>query len=74
MNAPLGVPFPGEDLWTDVADPNDDESQLQPNWVGHLISKYFPGQKFIPDTFDKINVSRDYSRQWQLHLKKNFWA
>jgi len=44
---PLGVPYPGEDLWTDVTG-DDNFPELQPNWVGALISKYVPGQKYIP--------------------------
>jgi len=44
---PLGVPYPGEDLWTDVTG-DDKFPELQPNWVGILISKYAPGQKYIP--------------------------
>jgi hypothetical protein len=43
---PFGVPYPGDDLWTDVAG-DDKHPQLQPNWVGILISKYVPGQKYI---------------------------
>jgi len=45
---PLGVSYPGEDLWTDVAGSDKYPwPQLQPNWVGALISKYAPGQKYI---------------------------
>ncbi|GLB34892.1 hypothetical protein LshimejAT787_0204570 [Lyophyllum shimeji] len=35
---PLGVPFPGS-TWN--------EPDL-PNWVGHLVTKYFPRPRFIP--------------------------
>ncbi|KAF9013884.1 hypothetical protein BDQ17DRAFT_1396000 [Cyathus striatus] len=35
---PLGIPFPG-DTWNEPG---------EPNWVGHLITKYRPGPKFCP--------------------------
>lgn len=40
---PLGVPFPGQEggLWNE---PNS------PNWVGHFITKYRPGPKYLPDS------------------------
>jgi hypothetical protein len=47
---PLGIPFPGEtyatqrQLWRRVA------SEEQPNWVGHLITKYSPGTNYRKGT------------------------
>jgi len=57
---PLGVPYPGEDLWTDVTG-DDKFPQLQPNWVGALISKYVPGQKYIPDRQRSSILVYDYA-------------
>ena len=41
---PLGVPYPGTELWTDT----EVDNSHHPNWVGHLISKYSPGDKYSP--------------------------
>ncbi|KAF8845606.1 hypothetical protein BDN67DRAFT_993291 [Paxillus ammoniavirescens] len=47
---PLGIPFPGHtyatqrQLWRRVA------SEEQPNWVGHLITKYSPGTNYRKGT------------------------
>ena len=41
---PLGVAYPGTELWTDT----DVDGSHHPNWVGHIISKYSPGNKYSP--------------------------
>ena len=58
--SPLGVPYPGEDLWTDVTG-DDKHPQLQPNWVGTLISKYIPGQKYIHQSQRSSILIYDYA-------------
>jgi len=57
---PLGVPYPGEDLWTDVTD-DEVNPELQPNWVGILISKYAPGQNYIPGSQKSSILVYDYA-------------
>lgn len=57
---PFGVPYPGEDLWTDVTG-SDIYPQLQPNWVGSLITKYIPGEKYIPHARPSSVLVYDYA-------------
>ncbi|KAI5888385.1 uncharacterized protein SCHCODRAFT_02636602 [Schizophyllum commune H4-8] len=42
---PLGVPFPG---WGCYTDRDTDTSNPRPNWVGHLISRYWPEPRYRP--------------------------
>ncbi|KAI4525060.1 hypothetical protein K525DRAFT_266440 [Schizophyllum commune Loenen D] len=42
---PFGIPFPGWGIWTD-RDPAT--SKPRPNWVGYLISSYWPEPRYRP--------------------------
>ncbi|KAL1674610.1 hypothetical protein EV122DRAFT_293310 [Schizophyllum commune] len=42
---PFGIPFPGWGIWTD-RDPAT--SKPRPNWVGYLISRYWPEPRYRP--------------------------
>ncbi|THH26567.1 hypothetical protein EUX98_g7625 [Antrodiella citrinella] len=73
---PLGVPYPGDRLWT-MADDSDD---APPNWVGWLITEFAANQGIL--VYDYAvggNFVEDVVRQVQQHYlpsvgKKPEWA
>ena len=56
---PLGTPFPGPGVWN--------EKDL-PNWVGHLITNYRPGPRYMPPKQPhQPGKSDDQSPEWLDH-------
>lgn len=46
------MPYPGTELWTDT----EVGGSHHPNWVGHLVSKYSPGNKYEPNGTSESSI------------------
>lgn len=49
---PLGIAYPGDGCYTDR---DLDTSAPRPNWIGHLLARYWPEPRFRPATITAVD-------------------